>query len=166
VRVVFYYAEKPRERILQGAFAEGVKVHDDEFEARLLSQGVVDCDVAVMVGVKSRELFQTHWKAGTHTVLLDKGYHRATYPGGARGWIYWRVAVNAHQCTAYLSQNRPSRTCGTSPRSNGTAQANPPGATDRPSRTSIRGKRAKGISTCAVWTNARGTPRPSSRLNR
>ena len=108
MRVVFYYAEKPRERILQGAFAEGVKVHGDEFEARLLSQEVVDCDVAVMVGVKSRELFQANWKAGTHTVLLDKGYHRATYPGGARGWIYWRVAVNAHQCTAYLSQNRPS----------------------------------------------------------
>jgi hypothetical protein len=107
VRVCFYYAEKPRERILREAFGAGVKSHGDEFEARLTGGEIADCDVAVMVGVKSRELFQSHWRAGIHTVLVDKGYYRAALPGGARGWLYWRVAVNAHQCTHYLSQNRP-----------------------------------------------------------
>lgn len=107
MKVVFYYAEKPRERILREAFAAGVKAHGDEIEWRTVADEVIDCDVAVMVGVKSRELFQTYWKRGAHTVLLDKGYHRATYPGGARGWIYWRVAVNGHQCTHYLEQGRP-----------------------------------------------------------
>lgn len=107
MRVCFHYSEKPRERILCEAFAEGVKLAGDDFEARPLGE-LADCDVAAFVGVKSRELFQGYWKKGTHTVLLDKGYHRAQYATGVRGWVYWRVAVNAHQPTRYLSQGRPS----------------------------------------------------------
>lgn len=107
MRVCFYYSQKPQERILREAFERGVHGFGDDLEGRELGGELADCDVAVMIGVKSREIFQAHWKRGTHTVLLDKGYHRASYSGGARGWVYWRVAVDAHQCTHYLPLNKP-----------------------------------------------------------
>lgn len=108
MKVCFYYSQKPRERILREAFERGVNAFGDDLEGRELGNELADCDVAVMIGVKSREIFQEHWKRGVHTVLLDKGYHRATYPGNARGWIYWRVAIDGHQCTHYLPQGKPS----------------------------------------------------------
>lgn len=104
MRVRFWYGEKPRERIFCEAFSSGVRIHGDEIDKRNLGDEVTvdDVDVAVMIGVKSIRLFQAHWRAGVHTVLVDKGYHRASLPGAGRGWIWWRVAVNGHQCTHYL----------------------------------------------------------------
>jgi hypothetical protein len=105
VRVCFFHSDKPRERILASAFAEGVS-RKDYIELRRLTGEVqvVDCDVAVMVGVKSRELFQAYWRAGVHTVYLDKGYTRHATTGGPRAWEYWRVAVDAHHPTHYLGR--------------------------------------------------------------
>ena len=60
----------------------------------------------------------------------------------------------------------PRRANGRPSRGNGTAQAKPAGATSRPRCTSTCGISTNGTSTCADCTNARGTPSPSSRLNR
>ncbi|MHB1086130.1 MAG: hypothetical protein ACYCZ0_00085 [Minisyncoccota bacterium] len=94
------------------AFIHGVQAHGDEGVIWMLNgepQVAADCEVACMVGVKSRELFRANWRAGVHTVLLDKGYNRGKASGPVRGWEYWRVAVDAHHPTAHLmSVNHPS----------------------------------------------------------
>lgn len=104
MRVTFWASDKPRERILADAFTEGCRAHGDQTEVRPLQPQieVADCDIAVMVGVKSRELFRAHWTRGIHTVLLDKGYCRSALAGPVKEWEYWRVAVNGHHPTRYL----------------------------------------------------------------
>lgn len=104
MKVTFWHSDKPRERILADAFRTGATTHGDEVELRALqlSVEVADCDVAVMVGVKSRELFRAHWDAGVHTVMIDKGYARHALPGPIKLWEYWRVAVDAHHPTSRL----------------------------------------------------------------
>lgn len=109
MRVCFYRSSKPREGDLAEAFVNGLRVHGDEGVIRELTgevQIATDCDAACMVGVKSRELFQANWRAGVHTIMLDKGYSRHKAPGPVRGWEYWRVAVDAHHPTANLMQRR------------------------------------------------------------
>lgn len=108
MKVTFWHSDKPRERILADAFREGVKIHGDEIELRALlpEVQVADCDVAVMVGVKSRELFRAHWQAGAHTIMIDKGYIRRSAPGPVKIWEYWRCAVDAHHPTATLMATR------------------------------------------------------------
>lgn len=104
MKVTFWHSDKPRERLLADAFRDGVKVHGDEIELRSLQPQieVADCDVAIMVGVKSRELFRAHWSAGSHTLMLDKGYVRAAIAGPVKTWEYWRTAIDAHHPTAKL----------------------------------------------------------------
>lgn len=105
MKVCFYRSSKPREGLLADAFARGVIEHGDEAVVRLLDgepQVASDCEVAVMVGVKSRELFQANWHAGIHTIMLDKGYTRHSAGGPIKTWEYWRVAVDGHQPTRYL----------------------------------------------------------------
>ena len=114
MKVHFLYAEKPRERILAEAFLEGVKAHGDQASSSPLTpeKTVVDCDVACMVGVKSRELFAAYTKARTHVIYLDKGYSRHKVDSSSmRVWEYWRVAVDAHHPTKYLAnaKNGPDR---------------------------------------------------------
>lgn len=105
MRVCFFHSDKPRERILADAWREGVLRAGDEFEARPLTgeaQIAEGCDVAVMVGVKSRQLYQANWRAGVHVIMVDKGYTRHAAPGPVKLWEYWRVAVDGHHPTAYL----------------------------------------------------------------
>ncbi len=106
MRVCFWHSDKPREQLLGDAFAEGVRALGlgDTVEQRALlpEPAVADCDVAVMIGVKSRALFQAHWDAGIHVVMLDKGYTRHAAPGPVKLWEYWRVAVDAHHPTETL----------------------------------------------------------------
>lgn len=105
MKVCFLASDKSHERILADAFSLGVRQHGDDVTTQLLAQPieVVDCDVAVMVGVKSRELFQAYAKAGTHIVYMDKGYSRHRVPDSpVRVWEYWRVAVDSHQPTHFL----------------------------------------------------------------
>lgn len=90
----------------------GVIAHGDEGVIRRLTgepQVAEDCEVAVMVGVKSRELFWENWDAGVHTVMLDKGYCRHRITGPVRQWEYWRMSVDAHHPTHSLMKiERPS----------------------------------------------------------
>lgn len=104
MKITFWHSDKPRERILADAFAAGVKAHGDECELRRLlpEPQLADCDVAVMVGVKSRELFRLHWSAGAHTLMIDKGYLRHAADGPVKVWEYWRTAIDAHHPTAKL----------------------------------------------------------------
>lgn len=104
MKVTFWHSDKPRERILADAFRDGVRAHGDEIELRALQPTVevANCDVAVMVGVKSRELFRAHWQAGAHTIMIDKGYIRHSAKGPVKIWEYWRCAVDAHHPTATL----------------------------------------------------------------
>lgn len=101
MKVRFWQSDKPRERILAEAVRQGVIKHGDEFDARALgTEATPDCDVAIMVGVKSKELWQQHLKWGCQLVYLDKGYTRRDRGDGSRVWEYWRVSVNAHHPTA------------------------------------------------------------------
>lgn len=105
MRVTFWHSDKPREHLLADAFAAGVRTHaDDTCELRPLQPHIVvaACDVAVMVGVKSRELYQAHWAAGIHVIYLDKGYTRHSIPGPVKVWEYWRTAIDAHHPTGRL----------------------------------------------------------------
>jgi hypothetical protein len=106
VKITFWHSDKPRERLLADAFLHGARVHGDEVELRQLQPQieVADCDLAVMVGVKSRELFRAHWQAGAHTLMLDKGYVRSAIAGPVKVWEYWRTAIDAHHPTAKLMQ--------------------------------------------------------------
>lgn len=104
MRVTFFHSDKPREHLLADAFAQGVRAAGDTVELRALTPTVevAECDVACMVGVKSRELYRAHWDRGTHVIYLDKGYTRHAAPGPVKLWEYWRVAVDAHHPTARL----------------------------------------------------------------
>lgn len=106
MKVCFFTSDKPRERLLADAWREGIEHHGiDEIQHRPLTgeaQVAEGCDVAVMVGVKSRELYQANQRAGIHVVMVDKGYTRHAAPGPIKLWEYWRVAVDAHHPTAYL----------------------------------------------------------------
>lgn len=106
MKVTFWHSDKPRERILADAFQAGVRAHGDEIELRALQAHVevAQCDIAVMVGVKSRELFRAHWQAGVHTLMLDKGYVRSAIAGPVKQWEYWRTAVDAHHPTNKLME--------------------------------------------------------------
>lgn len=105
MRVVFWHSDKPREHLLADAFAQGVRAHGDTLELRALQPTIEpaqDCDVACMVGVKSRELYRATYELGTHVIYLDKGYTRGAAPGPVKVWEYWRASVDAHHPTRTL----------------------------------------------------------------
>lgn len=106
MRVVFCHSDKPREHLLADAFSEGVRRHGDTCELRALTpdHATAPAEVACMVGVKSRELYQAYYQQGTHVVYLDKGYTRHARPGPVKVWEYWRVSVDAHHPTLYLGR--------------------------------------------------------------
>ena len=108
MKVRFWHSDKPRERLLSEAFLEGVKLHGDQTDVRALGEAItIDCDVAVMVGVKSKDLFQAHARAGIQLIYMDKGYARHSRTDAIRGWEYWRVAVNGHHPTGKYRANIP-----------------------------------------------------------
>jgi hypothetical protein len=108
LKVRFWMSDKPRERLLSEAFLEGVKRHGEEVDKRSLGEPMTpDCDVAVMVGVKSRELWREHARAGVQLLYLDKGYDRHSRDDDIRGWEYWRVSVNGHQPTSKFRPDYP-----------------------------------------------------------
>ena len=108
MRVAFFHSDKPREHLLADAFLEGVKRHGDPIAmVNTAEEPTLDYEVACMVGVKSRELFQKHWRAGIHTVYLDKGYSRHKKPGPVSGWEFWRMAIDSHQPTEKYRNDCP-----------------------------------------------------------
>lgn len=106
MKICFWHSDKPRERLLADAFVDGVLAvgADDQVEKRALlpTIEVADCDLACMVGVKSRELFAAHAAAGVHVLYFDKGYTRHAANSPVKLWEYWRVALDAHQPTERL----------------------------------------------------------------
>ena len=108
MRVRFWQSDKARERLLAEAFLTGVRIHGDTTDTRSLGeQFTPDCDVAVMVGVKSKELWKAHARAGIQLVYQDKGYDRHSRSDDIRGWEYWRTAVNGHQPTSKFRPDYP-----------------------------------------------------------
>jgi hypothetical protein len=108
VKVRFWRSDKPRERMLSEAFLTGVKMHGDEIDQKFLGEPFSDdCDVAVMVGVKSRELWSEHTRAGVALIYLDKGYDRHSRMDDISGWEYWRASVNGHQPTSKFRPDYP-----------------------------------------------------------
>lgn len=111
MRITFFHSDKTREVLLAEAFAAGARSHGDQVVLRPLTpehEVATECDVACMVGVKSKELFWKHWREGIHTIYMDKGYTRHTISGPIKLWEYWRVAVDAHHPTKILNRPRPS----------------------------------------------------------
>lgn len=105
MKIAFLHSDKSRERLLADAFLMGARAHGHETIALSLGQETeADLfDVAVMVGVKSRERFYAQRRLGRHVIMLDKGYSRHKREGG-RTWEFWRTAVDAHQPTSRLSK--------------------------------------------------------------
>lgn len=109
MKVRFWHSDKPRERLLCEAFLTGVRAHGDDADSRSLgTEATDDCDVAVMVGVKCRDLWRAHRHIGVQLVYLDKGYDRHARGDGSRVWEYWRCAVNGHQPTAKFKPDYPT----------------------------------------------------------
>jgi hypothetical protein len=110
MRIAFLHAEKARERLLADAFLMGARTHGHETVAIPLAEDLEpgDYDVACMVGVKSARHFYSHRRAGIRVCLFDKGYKRSRASGSV-AWEYWRVAIDAHQPTRFLyEQKSPS----------------------------------------------------------
>ncbi len=110
MKIVFYYSDKSRERILAEALKEGVLNRGDEFEMILtqdFDKPKEDTDVACMVGVKgkSKEIMDAHARAGMHTLYFDKGYIRRKAKAH-KGWEYWRVSVDSFQPLHYFQNER------------------------------------------------------------
>lgn len=108
MKIAFLASDKPRERILADAFLQGAARHGHETEVFALGQDPEPGrhDVVCMVGVKSRERFAAFHAAGAHVVYLDKGYSRHKSLSALRGWEYWRVSIDAHHPTKFLSAQR------------------------------------------------------------
>ena len=108
-KVVFLYAAKDREKEVAEAFLAGVRASGDEgvaVQKTKFTSGLPDGDTFCIVGVKSVGLAQQIAAEGKDFVFLDKGYFRHRLKSGM--WEYWRVAVNDHHPTAYVSNARHS----------------------------------------------------------
>ena len=104
MKVCFVHNDNTREIHLASAFCEGVAKGGDQYDMVLKSGKLhTDCDVVCMVGVKSDKIFRQARNAGKDVIFFDKGYfrHRGEQ---SRTWEYWRVAVNDHHPTTYISK--------------------------------------------------------------
>jgi len=92
-----------RETNLAKAIQSGARLYGDEVEIRSVpddGQPVVEpCDLALKIGVKSRNWFRAYNRAGIPYCYFDKGVIRTR----AVEWMeYWRVSVNGHQPLKYV----------------------------------------------------------------
>ncbi len=104
MKVAFLASDKPRERLLADAVLRGAARHGHDTAAISLADAPKpgEFDVVCMVGVKSRELFKAHQRAGSHVIYYDKGYCRGKASSPVRGWEYWRVSIDSHHPTSRL----------------------------------------------------------------
>jgi len=103
MRVAFLHSDKPRELSLSTAFLRGARKAGHRIFAERIGEDSPPgtFDVVAMVGVKSNERFHAHQAAGSHVIMVDKGYNDAA-PGDKRRWTRWRIAVDSHQPTRHL----------------------------------------------------------------
>lgn len=103
MRARFFASDKSREGALATSFRRGLRRHGEKVDIHPLGPepDLRGIDVAVMVGVKSRELYTACRAAGVTPIMFDKGYVRDRRPEG-RVWEYWRVSIGDHHPTAKL----------------------------------------------------------------
>lgn len=109
MKIAFHHSDKDREIELAEAVLTGAKALGHQVELRALGpdQQIGDCDLACMVGVKSRDLWRASQAAGARTMMLDKSYSRGRVREGK--WARWRISLDAHQPTDDLHNfKRPS----------------------------------------------------------
>lgn len=110
MRVKFLASDKKREQQLAKAFMAGVQRDGVAGVIEPLSAmpDLDNIDVACMIGVKSKRLFDRCREAGVVPILFDKGYlrHRRA---DARTWEYWRVSIASHHPTRYLYEGKANR---------------------------------------------------------
>lgn len=104
LRVRFFRSDKSREGYLSDALLSGAARHGCRVSTTMLGENYdsAEYDVACLVGVKSRTLYEHHHRAGIHVLYFDKGYSRHKSARAVGGWEYWRVSVDAHHPTAML----------------------------------------------------------------
>lgn len=107
MRNVFFASNKKLEQDLAANMVKGIRGQGGKAEVRTLcaNNNLSDCDVAMMVGVKSKRLFDQCENAGIIPVMFDKGYIRGRRVD-SRVWEYWRVSVGAHHPTATIMQKK------------------------------------------------------------
>lgn len=106
MKVCFIYAEKDgdeegRELILAKAFLAGLDCEGDVATKSESLRNPPDAPIVCMVGVKSLKLFRQMQRLGKRVIYFDKGYLR--HRGPHRTWEYWRVAVDDHHPTGYVT---------------------------------------------------------------
>lgn len=102
MKAVFWHSGHPREKNLSEAVAAGAGRCGDQIELRELTElpELVDCEMACLVGVKSRDWFRIYGEAGKRVAIFDKGYVRHRSPDKPR---FWRIAVGGQQPVAYVN---------------------------------------------------------------
>lgn len=96
MKIIFYVSDKPREHALARAFAAGAKRHGHKVTIQSTATPLLDYDLACMVGVKSKALWDFIRDNGCQTMMFDKGYSRHRKDAC---WEYWRVSWGAHHPT-------------------------------------------------------------------
>jgi len=107
MRIVFYASDQPRERALAAAFRAGAGRYGHE--TTIIPLGtlptVKEYDLACMVGVKARLLWNRVVELGIPPLMFDKGYDRHKFNGG---WEYWRLSYQVQNPDRTLTLGYPS----------------------------------------------------------
>lgn len=113
MKVLAWFSEHKRERVLADALVNGFSAHGDDCLQRI--KGVAspdeDCDLACIVGVKNLAMFRAYRARGINVAYFDKGYIRELHrlPNGSEEWMeYWRVSVNHHQPVSFVAKAKRS----------------------------------------------------------
>lgn len=102
MRVAIFWTDKEDERRVLDAVAKGVAAAGDEVvDAEKSTADAVDCDAAVVFGVKSRETWRALGRRGVPRVYMDKGYTRQN-----SGWRWIRASVEATQPVEFVARER------------------------------------------------------------
>lgn len=106
MHIVFHASEKEREQRLAQSFIAGARAfgHTGQIAALTDRRLPLCADLACMVGVKSKALWDSCRAAGQKTMMFDKGYDRSKSSGA---WNYWRVSLGAHHPTQTTLMKRP-----------------------------------------------------------
>lgn len=103
MKAIFWHSVHDRERSLAASVAAGAEASGDEIDVRLAPTDpeLRDCDLACLVGVKTRDWFRLYRNAGIPVAMFDKGYVRQRLTTSLR---FWRVAVNGVQPLRYVAE--------------------------------------------------------------
>lgn len=105
MKAVFWHSIHAREKALAAAVAKGAERSGDQIDCRLAppEPELCDCDLACLVGVKTRDWFKLYRDAGIPVALFDKGYVRTLSQSR-----FWRVSLNGVQPLDYVRQAQHS----------------------------------------------------------